>query len=522
MLPPSTAKRVRGTVRENEATPTNPHERPAEPPDSGLPLGAIALFSVVMDNASTARLVGELDKWISSASPGAKLPSSRQIVLEYSVSPNTVQKAIQALVMRGVVETRPGIGTFVRTLRSAQAGDYSWQTAALGAARLRSEAAPAALRPTSNDVIALHAGYPAGDLLPDALVRAAYVRAARGYAVEDRPPPAGLPELQAWFADELTQSTPASISPPGPKDVVVVPGSQSGLNTAFRALVGWGQPLLVESPTYWGALLAAERCGVRIIPIPSGPEGPDPAVVDRAFATTGARAFYAQPNFANPTGAQWGVDKVDAILETVQRHEAFLIEDDWAHDFGIDSDAVPLASRDDTGHVVYLRSLTKSVSPAVRIAALIARGPARERILLATQAEYMYVSGLLQGVALDVVTQPAWRAHRKRLRFQLEQRRNALVDALRLHAPEVHLDLVPRGGLNLWARLPDAADASTFAVLCRDRGVAVAPGSEWFPAEPPAQFVRLNYSGPNPAGFEQGARIIGSVLREKGQAGPPS
>lgn len=467
-----------------------------------------------MNDGSTVRLVTALEKWISSAAPGAKLPSSREIVLEHAVSPNTVQKAIRTLVMRGVVETRPGIGTFVRTIRSAQAGDYSWQTAALGAARLRSDAAPAALRPTSNDVIALHAGYPAGDLLPDSLVRSAYARASRGYAVEDRPPPAGLPELQAWFADELAQATPASISPPGSKDVVVVPGSQSGLNAAFRALVGWGQPLLVESPTYWGALLAAERCGVRIIPIPSGPHGPDPDDVDRAFSATGARAFYAQPNFANPTGAQWEVGKVAAVLDTVRRHGAFLIEDDWAHDFAIDSDAVPIATRDDTGHVVYLRSLTKSVSPAVRIAALIARGPARERLLLDTQAEYMYVSGLLQGVALDVVTQPAWRSHRKRLRFQLEQRRNALVEALRREAPEVRLDLVPRGGLNLWARLPDAVDASDFALQCRDRGVAIAPGSEWFPAEPPGQFVRLNYSGPNPAGFEQGARVIGDLLRE--------
>lgn len=379
---------------------------------------------------------------------------------------------------------------------------------------MRSEVAPAALRPTSNDVIALHAGYPAGDLLPDALVRSAYARAARGYAVEDRPPPAGLPELQSWFADELAQATPASLSPPTSKDVVVVPGSQSGLNTAFRALVGWGQPLLVESPTYWGALLAAERCGVRIIPIPSGPHGPDPADVDRAFAATGARAFYAQPNFANPTGAQWSPDTVDAILETVRRHGAFLIEDDWAHDFGIDSDAVPLAARDDTGHIVYLRSLTKSVSPAVRIAALIARGPARERILLDTQAEYMYVSGLLQGVALDIVTQSAWRTHRKRLRFQLAQRRNSLVEALRREAPDMQLDLVPRGGLNLWARLPDAVHASAFALRCRERGVAIAPGYEWFPAEPPGQFVRLNYSGPNPAGFEQGAKIIGAILAE--------
>ena len=93
-------------------------------------------------------------------------------------------------------------------------------------------------------------------------------------------------------------------------------------------------------------------------------------------------------------------------------------EDDWAHDFGITSTPTPVAANDDRGHVIYLRSLTKSVSPAIRVAAVIARGPARERILADCDAESMYVSGLLQTAGLDVVTQPGRlprrRAHPRR------------------------------------------------------------------------------------------------------------
>src|SRR5690606_7926182 len=128
---------------------------------------------------------------------------------------------------------------------------------------------------------------------------------------------------------------------------------------------------------------------------PSGPHGPDPDEIDRAFAHTGARAFYAQPNFANPNGAQWSPERAGRILDIVRERGAFLIEDDWAHDFGITSASAPLAARGDTGHVVYLRSLTKSVSPAIRVAGLIARGPARDRILADTQSQSMYVSGVL-------------------------------------------------------------------------------------------------------------------------------
>jgi hypothetical protein len=118
------------------------------------------------------------------------------------------------------------------------------------------------------------------------------------------PPVAGLPELQSWFAHELGTASPVGVTPPTPSDVIVLPGSQSGLSSIFRALVGGGQPLLMESPTYWGAITAAVQAGVRVIPVPTGPKGPDPQELHRAFDETGARMFYAQPTYANPTGAQ--------------------------------------------------------------------------------------------------------------------------------------------------------------------------------------------------------------------------
>lgn len=465
-----------------------------------------------MSDDSSSRIVADLRDWMATAPAGAKLPSTRTLVARYTASPVTVQKALRTLVAQGLVESRPGVGTFVRTLRTARPADYGWQTAALGAPRSRRTQMFTSLRTVPNDKIALHSGYPDRELLPVRLVRAAFTRAARSDAVLDRPPTAGLPELQAWFATELATVAPAAILPPTPSEVIVFAGSQSGLNTTFQSLVGPGRPLLVESPTYWGALLAAERAGVRVVPVPSGPHGPRPEELVRAFEQTGARAFYAQPHFANPTGAQWAPQVADRVLEVVRQHGAFLIEDDWAHDFGIESVPVPLAARDDSGHVIYLRSLTKSVSPSVRIAAVVARGPARDRILSDAQAESMYVSGLLQAVALDVVTHPGWRTHLRGLGQRLAGRRDLLLTALREHAPGVLPELVPRGGLNLWARLPDHTDLIRLVRDCEAEGVVVAPGDEWFPAEPPGAYLRVNYSGPNPGAFPEGARIIGRVL----------
>lgn len=427
-----------------------------------------------------------------------------------------MQKALQVLSASGLIESRPGVGTFVRAVRTARPSDYGWQTAALGPPPMKLHTASATMRGVPVDAISFHSGYPARELLPERLVRSALTRAARGDAALARPPAAGTPELQSWFARELGASTPVGTTPPNPSDVVVLPGSQSGLSSIFSSLAGRGQSLLMESPSYWGAILAAEQAGVRLVPVPSGHDGPDPAELDRAFSESGARLFYAQPNYANPTGAQWTAERRGQVLEVVRAHGAFLVEDDWARDFGITSVPVPVASRDDSGHVVYLRSLTKSISPSIRIAALIARGPARERILADRAAESMYVSGLLQAAALDVVTHPGWQTHLRSLRHQLESRRDLLASSLRKHIPQAHLEQVPKGGLNLWLRLPDGTDLGRLARDCEEAGVFIAAGNEWFPAEPAAPFVRLNFSGPNPGSFPEGARIVGKMLAANG------
>ena len=124
----------------------------------------------------------------------------------------------------------------------------------------------------------------------------------------------------------------------------------------------------------------------------------------------------------------------------------------------------------------------------------------------------MYVSGLLQAAALDVVTQPAWRTHLRGVREQLRARRDLLLDALLDHAPTATVEAVPRGGLNLWVRLPEGSDAEHVVRECAARGVILAPGSEWFPAEPSGAFVRLNYSGENPERFPEAARTLGATL----------
>ncbi|MCM1011084.1 PLP-dependent aminotransferase family protein [Brevibacterium sp. XM4083] len=462
-----------------------------------------------MQHDSSSRIAAELSRWVADASAGDRLPSSRELVRQYEASPVTVQKALASLARRGLVESRPGVGTFVRGHRSFAAPDLSWQTGTLGPQDYV-PAAAAPLRDSSHDQFALNDGYPEAGLLPRTLVRAAFARASRSEDALRRGPSAGLPDLQAWFAAEVSDYGAAS--PPSAADVTIVPGSQTGLGSILRSLVGAGGPLVVESPTYWGLITAARRSGVTLVPVPTGPSGPDPEVVAEALERTGATAFYAQPNFTNPTGVQWSPELRARVLEVVADRRAFLIEDDWAHDFGIDAESVPLIGNDANGHIVYVRSLTKSVSPAVRVAAVIARGPARDRIRADVQAESMYVSPLLQAAALDVVTRPAWRTHVRGLGRRLGERRDALLTAIRTEADRIAVDHVPQGGLNVWGRLPEGTDVGSFVAEAAARGVLVTGGTELFPAEASAPYVRLNFAGPNPEGYREAMHRLGEIL----------
>jgi DNA-binding transcriptional MocR family regulator len=449
---------------------------------------------------------------VASGRAGERLPSTRALVARFAVSPLTVQRAVQSLAHAGLIETRSGSGTFILPQRVLGRADFSWQTTALGPARNSLTAVGTAMALEAPPAIAMHSGYPSEDLLPTRLVRTALARAARGRASIDRPAVGGLADLRAWFASEIDAAAPARASGIAADDVIVVPGSQSALTSIFRALAQPGDAIVMESPTYWGAIAAAHQAGLVIVPVARGSVAPSAEALDDAFTSSGARLFYAQPHFANPTGALWSADDSRVILDVVRSHNAFLIEDDWAHDFGIEADARPLIAGDTDGHVVYLRSLTKSVSSALRIGAVIARGPALARIQVDRTVTDLYVSQVLQAAALDVLTDPGWRTHLTRLRSALRARRDSLAGEITAQLGPDALTFVPKGGLNLWVRFDDRVDVRDLVARCLAAGVSMAPGSEWFPTEPPGVFARLNFSGPHPERFGEGIAIVAREL----------
>ena len=450
---------------------------------------------------------------MAAADPGTRLPSVRELTARHHASPVTVAEAIRQLVAEGLIETRSGRGTFVAAPPSERrAPDLSWQTVALGARRPGEDEMQALLALPRPGAIPLSGGYLDADLQPAAVLGAALARAARQPAAWLRGPAEGREDLRAWFARESGAQLRAD-------DMVICPGGQAALSSALRALAAPGDTLLVESPTYLGALATARAAGLRVVPVPADADGVLPDQLAAAFARTGARLFYCQPLYANPTGATLAAHRRADVADAVRDAGAFLIEDDYARDLAIDGEAPPpLAADDPDGHVIYLRSLTKSAAPGLRVAAIGARGPAGARLRAARLLDDFFVAGPLQQATLEFVTAPAWTRHRRALRTSLRARREALLAALRRHLPELAPPAVPRGGLHLWARLPDGTDDVALAAAAAAEGVIVFPGRPWYPAEPPAPHLRLTYAVTPPDLMDEAVRRLSRAVRS-GTAG---
>jgi DNA-binding transcriptional MocR family regulator len=459
------------------------------------------------------RVIRELRRHLAGLPTGSALPSARALMEELSVSPVTVSRAFAELAREGLVITRPGAGTFVaEPARARQRESSDWQVVALGAAppasdleTLVSESSPRAL--------ALGNGYMDASLEPAAELAKAAKRALGVPGAWSRAPIEGLPELRRWFA---TRAGPAV----DPGDVLVVQGGQAAIGTALRAVArsahaGGGadrRTVLVESPTYLGAMAAARAAGLTPVPVPTDGGGIRCDFLQQAFETTGAQLLYLQPWFSNPTGSVLASERHAQVLELARKHHAFVIEDDYCRDLshrGVEPRTLLGADRD--GHVIYIRSLTKSIAPSMRVAALIARGPIQARLRTARIVDDFFVPRPLQAIALEFLTSSHYERHRRRLRSTLAERMTALVRALHDKLPSVRIPLVPEGGFSLWVELPAHVNEEQLVRRAREADVILSPGRPWFPAEPSGPCLRLSVAAASVAELEEGVARVAAL-----------
>ncbi|MGH3303827.1 MAG: PLP-dependent aminotransferase family protein [Streptosporangiaceae bacterium] len=451
--------------------------------------------------------LASLEELVGSLPPGTRLPSYRELQRRYRLSPATVQRLLAELSRRGVLVTRPGSGTFTAARRTARRdADLSWQTATLGSRAGLGPDLERLVDPLPPDAMGLASGFPDERLQPLGLLAAAASRAARWPKTWSRVPAQGLPELCSYLADEAGGGLTSD-------NVLIASGGQASLSAVFRHLCAPGDPLIVESPTYVGALAAARAAGLVLVPVPGDADGVLPDALADAFVRTGARLAYLQPRYANPTGTVLARDRREPVLAAAARAGAFLLEDDWMRDFDLGAPSPPpLVSDDDDGHVIYLRSVSKPIAAGLRVSGLAARGPVLARLRRGRISDDLFVAPILQQIALDVLTAPGWPRHLGVLRRQLRERRDALVAAVRQLLPSARLDLVPAGGMHVWLRLPGQVGDEAVTAAAAARGLSVTPGRFSFPGEPPGSFLRLSYAEEDAAALRRAVDVLAAVL----------
>lgn len=441
----------------------------------------------------------------------------------FGVSATTVSRALAILTRRGLIDSRPGAGTYRTAARpEARAGDTAWQEAALeltnhigspsGTPRgFKAPALLSTLATAGPDVVDLNGGYLHPELQPLTALATALSRAARRTGAWDRPPVGGVPELRDWFAADIGGGL-------GRHDVLVCGAGQSALATALRALGQPGDPVVVESPTYPGTMAAAHAAGLRMVPVPLDGDGIRADYLDEALTRTGARVVVVQPLFQNPTGTSAPIERGREIRAIARGHGAFVVEDDFArHMAHADSGPTPppLIADDPDGTVVHIRSLTKATSPNLRVGALAARGPVVARLRAALVVDTMFVPAPLQLTALEVVTAPGWKRGLAALGSALAHRRRTAVDAVSATFGAHALAVVPRGGYHLWVSLPDHLDGRQFSAAALTNGVALTPGDNYYPTDNSAPHVRLSYvAAPSAADVGDAVRRLGPLLAE--------
>ena len=466
------------------------------------------LLALMKNDSTSAPARARLEDLIRQLPPDSKLPSYRVLQQRYRLSPATVQRMLADLARQGLLVTRPGSGTFTAPRRvSRHAADLSWQTLALGSRAGLGADLERLVDPVPPDSIGLASGFPDERLQPLGLLAAAAARAARRPHAWSRLPSQGLPELRAYIAAE------AGAGQLTDQNVLIASGGQAALSAVFRHLCSPGDPLIVESPTYVGALAAARAAGLILVPVPGDAHGVLPDALADAFARTGSRLAYLQPRYANPHGSVLAPDRREPVLTAVARAGAFVLEDDWMRDFDLAAPTPPpLASADDDGHVIYLRSVSKPVAAGLRVSGLVARGPVLARLRRGRISDDLFVAPMLQHIAIDVLTAPGWPRHLAGMRRQLRERRDALVAAIRDLLPSCQLDFVPGGGMHLWLRLPEGSNDADVTESAAAHGVTINPGRASFPSEPPGSYLRLSYAGEEPPALQTAVRILASVI----------
>lgn len=364
------------------------------------------------------------------------------------------------------------------------------------------------------DIISFAGGLPAPEAFPvEALRRAAdKVLSARGPAALQYSASLGLSSLR----EKLARRHRAQGISCTADDILMVSGSQQGLDLAGKVFLEPGDAVLCENPTYLAALTAFRSYECQPLPVETDNEGMVLEDLERKLAAhPEAKLMYIIPTFQNPTGKTWSLERRKGVLALAERYGLPILEDNPYGDLRYEGEPVPtLKSMDTAGIVTYMGSFSKVLSPGLRLGWLIAAPALLEKYASAKECADLQTSTLSQMVADTYLEDNDLDANIRRISALYKKRRDLMLSCLERDLPAGASCTHPQGGLFLWVTLPEGIDTTALMPVMAARKVAYIPGVSFFAGQDEKRCLRLNYSNASEDQIVLGASIMCWVFRD--------
>ncbi|MBZ5640044.1 MAG: PLP-dependent aminotransferase family protein [Acidobacteriia bacterium] len=459
--------------------------------------------------------------------PGGQLPPTRELARQLRVNRNTVVAAYDALAAEGLVTSHTGRGTFASEPggtppdagRPEHPASESWLTSfsraveGPGVAGLLSVYRVA----MSSDGISFAGSYPAAELMPVERFRRSLdaVLGHGGAEILSYGPTSGYSPLREAIAAAMRRKG----SPAAAEGILITNGSQQAVELVFRTMLDRGDAVVVEEPTYTGALSALSSLGARLVGVPVDEEGIRPDLLAIALERHRPRILYVQPTFHNPTTHVMSEGRRMEVLSLAARFGCAVVEDDWASDLRFEGSELPTLHALDGGRrVVYLSTFSKKLLPGIRVGWVAAPPAVLERLIALKQIADHGSSPLLQAALHEFLRNGGLAEHLERVLPAYRERRDIMLGALRRHFPDCVVWTRPEGGLFLWVTLPPGIDSADLFVAARDRQVLFSRGELFHSDGSGSDTLRLTYASVKPAQIETGVAVLGELVRERAAA----
>lgn len=462
--------------------------------------------------------------------PGVKLPATRELAAELGVDRATIVAAYDELLAQGVATAHVGQGTFVAVQASRQQrgveeddsaaalGEINWQQCFSKAARLSVEWQPPDFTAyeAHSEVISFAGGMPDSSLFPTEAFRRVLAQVLRteGQALLQYSPASGYPPLRQYLADYLIRKGVIVNA----ADILIVNGSQQGLDLVARTLLDPGDQVVVEGPSYPGALQIFRSRQAEVLTVPVGDDGIRRDRLEGLMNRQSPKCLYVMPTFQNPTGVTVSLEGRRELLAMAAKAQVPIIEDDFHNELRYDGTPLtPLRGLDRKGLVIAIGTFSKILFPGLRVGWVVAPPEVMERLITAKRVSDLHTSALIQAAIYHFCRRRLLDQHMARMRREYRRRRDTLLQALSRHCPAGVTWTQPQGGFSLWLTLPQGMNSQNLLPEAAREGVLYTPGALFYADGGGRNHLRLSFSEIPLERIEEGvqrlAKTIGAAAR---------